>query len=109
MLYDEHVVDIVYSRWPSARRPGAISSLYFVFFYPSVFMVMIATWPFVRDSYGSSRARPSGIVPFLLKSVIIVGFGLLTLRPSRRPSRTSSGPWGGRSAKCTSPRSTRTC
>jgi TRAP-type mannitol/chloroaromatic compound transport system permease small subunit len=84
MLYDEHVrVDIVYSRWPPRKKAWCDLILYFVFFYPSAFMVMIMAWPFVRDSYKVLEGSPDpGGIPyrFLLKSVIIVGFGLLTLQ-----------------------------
>lgn len=84
MLYDEHVrVDIVYSRWPSRKKAWSDLILYLVFFYPSAFMVMITTWPFVRDSFRVLEGSPDpGGIPyrFLLKSVIIVGFALLTLQ-----------------------------
>lgn len=84
MLWDEHVrVDIVYSRWPSRRKAWADFILYFVFFYPSAIMIMLASWPFVRDSYRVFEGSPDpGGIPlrFLLKSVIIVGFALLTLQ-----------------------------
>jgi len=84
LLYDEHVrVDIVYSRWTSRKKAWADFILFFVFFYPSAFMVMITAWPFVRDSYRVFEGSPDpGGVPFrfLLKSTIIVGFALLTLQ-----------------------------
>ena len=84
MLYDEHVrVDIVYSRWPSRKKAWSDFILYLVFFYPSAFMVMIMSWPFIRDSYKVLEGSPDpGGIPyrFLLKSVIIVGFALLTLQ-----------------------------
>jgi len=84
MLWDEHVrVDIVYSRWPSRKKAWADFILYFVFFYPSAIMIMLVSWPFVRDSYRvfEGSADPGGIpLRFLLKSVIILGFGLLTLQ-----------------------------
>ncbi len=84
MLYDEHVrVDIVYSRWPSRKKAWADFILYFVFFYPSAIMVMLTAWPFVRNSYRVLEGSPDpGGIPlrFLLKSVIIVGFLLLTIQ-----------------------------
>jgi len=84
MLYDEHVrVDIVYSRWSPRKRAWSDFVLYFVFFYPSAIMVMVTSWPFVRDSYKVLEGSPDpGGIPyrFLLKSVIIVGFTLLTLQ-----------------------------
>ncbi len=84
MLYDEHVrVDIVYSRWSPRKKAWSDFVLYFVFFYPSAIMVMVTSWPFVRDSYKVLEGSPDpGGIPyrFLLKSVIIVGFTLLTLQ-----------------------------
>jgi TRAP-type mannitol/chloroaromatic compound transport system permease small subunit len=84
MLYDEHVrVDILYSRWSARRKAWSDFVLYLVFYYPSAFMVMITAWPFVRDSYRVAEGSPDpGGIPyrFLLKSVIIVGFALLTLQ-----------------------------
>lgn len=84
MLHDEHVrVDIVYSRWSPRKKAWSDFILYLVFFFPSAFMVMSTTWPFVRDSYRVMEGSPDpGGIPFrfLLKSVIIVGFGLLTLQ-----------------------------
>jgi len=84
MLYDEHVrVDIVYSRWSPRKKAWSDFVLYFVFFSPSAIMVMVTSWPFVRDSYKVLEGSPDpGGIPyrFLLKSVIIVGFTLLTLQ-----------------------------
>jgi TRAP-type mannitol/chloroaromatic compound transport system permease small subunit len=84
MLYDEHVrVDILYSRWSPRKKAWSDFVLYLVFFYPSAFMVMITAWPFVRDSFRVSEGSPDpGGIPyrFLLKSVIIVGFAILTLQ-----------------------------
>jgi TRAP-type mannitol/chloroaromatic compound transport system permease small subunit len=84
MLWDEHVrVDIVYSRWPSRKKAWADFILYFVFFYPSAIMIILVSWPFVRDSYRVFEGSPDpGGIPlrFLLKSVIILGFALLTLQ-----------------------------
>ncbi len=84
MLYDEHVrVDIVYSRWPPRKRAWADFILYFVFFYPSAIMVIYTSWPFVRNSFVIYEGSPDpGGIPFrfLLKSMIIVGFAILTLQ-----------------------------
>jgi TRAP-type mannitol/chloroaromatic compound transport system permease small subunit len=84
MLYDEHVrVDILYSRWSPRKKAWSDFVLYLIFFYPSAFMVMITAWPFVRDSFRVSEGSPDpGGIPyrFLLKSVIIVGFAILTLQ-----------------------------
>ena len=84
MLYDEHVrVDILYSRWSPRRKAWFDFACYLVFFYPSAIMVMTTAWPFVRDSYRVLEGSPDpGGIPFrfLLKSVMIVGFALLTLQ-----------------------------
>jgi TRAP-type mannitol/chloroaromatic compound transport system permease small subunit len=84
MLYDEHVrVDIVYSRWSVRRKAWTDFILYLVFFYPSAIMIIWTTIPFVRDSYRVFEGSPDpGGIPlrFLLKSVIIVGFGILMIQ-----------------------------
>ena len=84
MLYNEHVrVDILYSRWSPRKKAWFDFVCYLVFYYPSAAMIMITTWPFVRNSYVALEGSPDpGGIPlrFLLKSVIIVGFALLTLQ-----------------------------
>ena len=84
MLYDEHVrVDILYSRWPPRKKAWFDFACYLVFYYPSAIMVMVTAWPFVKNSYMALEGSPDpGGIPlrFLLKSVIIVGFALLTLQ-----------------------------
>jgi len=84
MLWDEHVrVDIVYSRWSPRKKAWSDFILYLVFFYPSAIMIMLTAWPFVRDSYLVFEGSPDpGGIPlrFLLKSVIIVGWALLTIQ-----------------------------
>jgi len=84
MLWDEHVrVDIVYSRWPSRKKAWSDFILYLLFFYPSAIMIVVTSWPFVRDSYLVFEGSPDpGGVPlrFLLKSVIIVGFLILMIQ-----------------------------
>ncbi|PYN92067.1 MAG: C4-dicarboxylate ABC transporter permease [Candidatus Rokuibacteriota bacterium] len=84
MLYDEHVrVDIVYSRWSARKRAWANFIFAFLFFFPSVFLVMYATIPFLRNSFMLNEGSPDpGGVParWVLKSVIIIGFGLLGLQ-----------------------------
>ena len=83
MLYNEHVrVDILYSRWSPRKKAWFDFVCYLIFYYPSAAMVMITSWPFVRNSYRALEGSPDpGGIPlrFLLKSVIIVGFALLTL------------------------------
>lgn len=84
MLFDEHVrVDILYSRYSSRRKAWTDFILYLVFFYPSAVMIILTTWPFVRDSYRVLEGSPDpGGIPFrfLLKSVIILGFLLLMVQ-----------------------------
>ena len=84
MLYDENVrVDIVYSRWQSRKKAWSDFILYLVFFYPSAIMIVWTCIPFVRDSLRVFEGSPDpGGIPlrFLLKSVIIVGFGILMIQ-----------------------------
>src|SRR2546427_8398149 len=61
------------------RRPPRST----LFPYTTLFRSMITSWPFVRNSYRALEGSPDpGGIPlrFLLKSVIIVGFALLTLQ-----------------------------
>ena len=84
MLHDEHVrVDILYSRWSPRKKAWSDFVCYLVFYYPSAILVMVTSWPFVRNSFVVLEGSPDpGGIPFrfLLKSVIIVGFALLTLQ-----------------------------
>jgi TRAP-type mannitol/chloroaromatic compound transport system permease small subunit len=84
MLYDEHVrVDIVYSSWSPRRKAWANFVFAFLFFFPSVVLVIYTTIPFVRNSFLVNEGSPDpGGVParWILKSVIIVGFVLLGLQ-----------------------------
>jgi len=84
MLYNEHVrVDILYSRWSPRKKAWSDFACYLILYYPSAIMVMVTSWPFVKNSYMALEGSPDpGGVPFrfLLKSVIIVGFALLTLQ-----------------------------
>ena len=84
MLYDEHVrVDIVYSSWSPRTRAWTNFVFAFVFFFPSVFLVIYTTIPFLRNSWMVNEGSPDpGGVParWVLKSVIIVGFVLLGLQ-----------------------------
>jgi TRAP-type mannitol/chloroaromatic compound transport system permease small subunit len=84
MLYDEHVrVDILYSSWPPRRRAWANFIFALVFFFPSVFLVIYTTIPFLRNSWMVNEGSPDpGGVParWILKSVIIIGFTLLGLQ-----------------------------
>ena len=55
----------------------------FLFFFPSVFLVMYTTMPFLRNSWLLNEGSPDpGGVParWVLKSMIIVGFALLGLQ-----------------------------
>jgi len=84
MLYDEHVrVDIVYSRWGPRKRAWANVCFAFIFFFPSIFLVIYTTIPFLRNSFllGEGSPDPGGVpARWLLKSTIIVGFTLLGLQ-----------------------------
>jgi len=84
MLYDEHVrVDIVYSRWGPRKRAWANVCFAFIFFFPSIFLVIYTTIPFLRNSWLVNEGSPDpGGVParWALKSVIIIGFVLLGLQ-----------------------------
>jgi TRAP-type mannitol/chloroaromatic compound transport system permease small subunit len=84
MLYDEHVrVDIVYSRWGPRKRAWANFIFAFVFFFPSVLLVVYFAYPFIWNSFLVNEGSPDpGGVParWALKSVIIIGFVLLGLQ-----------------------------
>ena len=84
MLYDEHVrVDIVYSRWSPRKRALANFVFAFLFFFPSVLLVMYTATPFIRNSFLVNEGSPDpGGVParYVLKSFIIIGFALLFLQ-----------------------------
>jgi TRAP-type mannitol/chloroaromatic compound transport system permease small subunit len=84
MLYDEHVrVDIVYSSWSPRRKAWANFVFAFLFFFPSVVLVIYTSIPFVRNSFMINEGSPDpGGVParWVLKSVIIIGFVLLGLQ-----------------------------
>lgn len=84
MLYDEHVrVDIVYSRFSPRRKAWFDFVLLFVFFFPSCLLVIITSWPFVRNAFLVLEGSPDpGGIParWALKAVIIVGFMLLMLQ-----------------------------
>ena len=84
MLYDEHVrVDILYAAWTPRKKAWANFIFMFVFFFPSCLMVVITTWPFLRNSFIANEGSPDpGGIParWALKSIIIVGFILLILQ-----------------------------
>jgi TRAP-type mannitol/chloroaromatic compound transport system permease small subunit len=84
MLYDEHVrVDIVYSRWSPRRRAWANFLFAWIFFFPSVLLVIYTALPFIRNSFAVNEGSPDpGGVParWLLKSMIVIGFALLGLQ-----------------------------
>jgi TRAP-type mannitol/chloroaromatic compound transport system permease small subunit len=84
MLWDEHVrVDIIYSRLRPRTRAWINFILLFVFFYPSVFLVMYTTWPFFRNALRVWEGSPDpGGIParWALKGVIILAFAILALQ-----------------------------
>ena len=84
MLHDEHVrIDIVYSKWSPRRKAAMDFTMLFVMYLPSAVMILSATIPFVKHSFAVNEGSPDpGGIPFrwAYKSVIIVGFLLLTLQ-----------------------------
>jgi TRAP-type mannitol/chloroaromatic compound transport system permease small subunit len=84
MLHDEHVrIDILYSKWSPRRKAAMDFILLFVMFLPSALMIIITTWPFVRNSFTVNEGSPDpGGIPFrwAYKSVIIIGFAFLILQ-----------------------------
>jgi TRAP-type mannitol/chloroaromatic compound transport system permease small subunit len=84
MLWDEHVrVDILYSRLSPRRKAWLDFILIWVFFFPSVLLVMYTTWPFFRNSLAVMEGSPDpGGIPlrWALKGVIIVAFAILALQ-----------------------------
>ena len=84
MLWDEHVrVDIMYSRLSPRKRAWVDLILLFVFFFPSVLMVIYTTWPFFRNSLSVWEGSPDpGGIParWALKSVIIIAFVVMAIQ-----------------------------
>jgi TRAP-type mannitol/chloroaromatic compound transport system permease small subunit len=84
LLHDEHVrVDIVYSKLSPRRKAWFDFVLFFVFFFPSCFLVAITAWPFVRNSWAvwEGSSDPGGIpARWALKSVIIIAFVILIVQ-----------------------------
>jgi TRAP-type mannitol/chloroaromatic compound transport system permease small subunit len=84
MLWDEHVrVDIMYSRLSPRTRAWVDFVLLFVFFFPSVLLVIYTTWPFFRNAFAVFESSPDpGGIParWALKGVIIVAFAILAIQ-----------------------------
>lgn len=84
MLWDEHVrVDILYSRLSPRGKAWLDFVLLWIFFFPSVLMVMYTTWPFFRNALAVYEGSPDpGGIPlrWALKAVIILGFGVLAIQ-----------------------------
>jgi TRAP-type mannitol/chloroaromatic compound transport system permease small subunit len=84
LLHDEHVrVDILYARFRPRTKAWVDFVLFFVFFFPSCLMILVTTWPFVRNSFAVLEGSPDpGGLParWALKSAILVGFALLILQ-----------------------------
>jgi TRAP-type mannitol/chloroaromatic compound transport system permease small subunit len=84
LLYDEHVrVDILYAKLSDRGKAWMDFVMLFVMFFPSCFLVIYTTWPFVRNSFAVNEgsADPGGIpARWALKAVIIVAFLLLVLQ-----------------------------
>jgi TRAP-type mannitol/chloroaromatic compound transport system permease small subunit len=76
-------VDIVYSRLTPRKKAWMDFILIWIFFFPSVLMVMYTTWPFFRNSLAVMEGSPDpGGIPlrWALKGVIIVAFGILAVQ-----------------------------
>lgn len=84
LLYNEHVrVDVVYAKLPPRSRAWLDFVLLFVFFFPSCFLVIYTSWPFVKNSWDILEGSPDpGGIPlrWALKAVIILGFGVLAIQ-----------------------------
>jgi TRAP-type mannitol/chloroaromatic compound transport system permease small subunit len=84
MLWDEHVrVDMLYSRLTVRQKAWLDFVLLWVFFFPSVLMVIYTTWPFFRNSLAVWEGSPDpGGIPlrWALKGVIIVAFVILAIQ-----------------------------
>jgi TRAP-type mannitol/chloroaromatic compound transport system permease small subunit len=84
MLYDEHVrVDILYSRFSPRKKAWVDFVLLFVFFFPSCLLVILTSWPFVKNAFLVLEGSPDpGGIParWALKAVIIIGFAVLMLQ-----------------------------
>ena len=84
LVGDEHVrVDILYSRLSPRGKAWLDFVLLWIFFFPSVLMVMYTTWPFFRNALAVYEGSPDpGGIPlrWALKAVIILGFGVLAIQ-----------------------------
>jgi TRAP-type mannitol/chloroaromatic compound transport system permease small subunit len=84
MLWNEHVrVDIVYAKLSPRKRAWIDFILLWVMFFPSAVLIVYTTWPLVRNSFLVNEGSPDpGGIPgrWALKSVIIIGWGLLMLQ-----------------------------
>jgi TRAP-type mannitol/chloroaromatic compound transport system permease small subunit len=84
MLHDEHVrVDIVYSKLSPTRKAWLDFVLLLVFFFPSCFLVIYTSWPFVKGAWHVWEGSPDpGGIParWALKTVIIIGFVILAIQ-----------------------------
>ncbi len=84
MLHNEHVrVDIIYSRLSPRRKAWLDFILTFIMLFPACFLIIYTTWPLVKHSFAVNEGSPDpGGLParWVLKSVIIIGFALLTLQ-----------------------------
>src|SRR5438045_3378738 len=89
MLYDEHVrVDIFYSSWSPRKRAWANFIFAFLFFFPSLILVISTTIPFLRNSYTllAGSPDPGGVpAPCILKPTILTGF-----LPPRLPATSAT-------------------
>jgi TRAP-type mannitol/chloroaromatic compound transport system permease small subunit len=83
-LWDEHIrVDILHSRRSPRAKAWFDFVLFFVFYFPSCLLVMIAAWPFFRNSLAVWEGSPDpGGIParWALKAVIILAFAFMTIQ-----------------------------
>jgi TRAP-type mannitol/chloroaromatic compound transport system permease small subunit len=84
LLHDEHVrVDILYARYSPRTKAWVDFVLLFVFFFPSVLLVIYTSLPFVRNAIAVWEGSPDpGGIParWALKAVIPIAFLILGIQ-----------------------------
>ncbi|TVQ38208.1 MAG: TRAP transporter small permease subunit [Geminicoccaceae bacterium] len=94
VVHDEHVrVDVIYGS-RSLRTKAWVDFLgILIFALPFALFVLYYAWPFVVASYvsGERSVNPSGLpYRFLIKGMLVLGFGLLVLAFVSRLTRTTA-------------------
>lgn len=83
-LHNEHIrVDVIYAKLPPRRKAFLDFVLLWVMYFPSCALIIYTSWPFVRNAFLVNEGSPDpGGIParWALKSVIIIGFGLMALQ-----------------------------